>query len=132
VKNFTSIETRLAAIEKTKPQGEVCYRLSFPTQAEATASVLSNGMRGDPTIHKIEWPGMKPPTDDRFKIKWIGQYGPGRLAGFCGEWMKSPWGRDKIALRELKRLLDSVGGAERVREMWLKKRYRNVERPMAF
>jgi hypothetical protein len=79
---------------------------------ESSAYYLTGGMeKEEPVVSgklkiKLHW-GGKPLTSDSFKIKWLRQYQPEQIAEFRREWEESIQERDKIALRELDRLLST-------------------------
>jgi hypothetical protein len=69
---------------------------------------LSNGLEkpADGTLEiKLNF-GDKPPTGDAFKLRWLGQYTPARIAEFRHEWEISDCERDRVALAELDRLME--------------------------
>jgi hypothetical protein len=118
VKSPECIAKRLLAVDrehKRRTPGTIIH--IFPTQADSTAYYLSGGMEkptpaDGPLIIKLSF-GGRPPTNDSFKLKWLRQYQPERIAEFRREWMASTYERDKIALQELDRLIDAAGEGAR-------------------
>jgi len=102
------IEKRLAAVEqKRKTPGTIVSY--FPSRADSTAYYLSGGMEEEePCVNgtlkiKLHW-GVKPPSSDSFKLKWLRQYTPAQIDEIRQEWIESTFERDKVALQELDRL----------------------------
>ena len=110
MKSLECISKRMVAVDrerKRKTPGTIIC--SYPSQADSTAYYLSGGMEKEepangPFIIKLHWIG-KPPSSDSFKLKWLRQYQPEQIAEFRHEWMASTYERDKVASRELDRLL---------------------------
>jgi hypothetical protein len=98
------IEKRLAAAEqkRKRPVTIVCR---FPSRADSCAYYLSGGMEKDePGVLHLRWSG-KPPTSDAFKLKCLRQYTPAQIDEIRRDWAASTFEMDKVALRELNRLL---------------------------
>jgi len=118
MKSMECITKRMAAVDrehKRKKPGTIVN--SFVSQADSTAFYLSGGMEkeepaGGPFTIKLSF-GGKPPSSDSFKLRWLKQYTPARIAEFRREWESSDCERDRMALAELDRLMDAAGEGAR-------------------
>ena len=109
MKTLLDIEKRLAAAEKTESNRGKSFVLDYCSRSRALAYFLSGGMPNeDPSYFELHWSG-KPPTSDASKLKVLGQCPSEEIARVRAEWLKSDLRRDKIALRELERLLTLAG-----------------------
>jgi hypothetical protein len=104
-----NIKKRLEAVEQ-KREEPVTIVCSFPSRADSCSYYLSGGMeKEEPVVSgrlkiNLHWSG-KPPISDAFKIRCLRQYTPTQIDEFRREWEASTYERDKVALRELVRLL---------------------------
>lgn len=109
MKTLLDIEKRLVAAEKNESKRGKTFVLKYCSRANALAYVFSNCMPNEePNVFELHWP-EKPPTTDAIKLKLLAQIPSDRIDAIRVAWAKSPWQRDKIALRELNRLL-ALGG----------------------
>lgn len=101
-------EKRLSAIEGRNLDFDIICR--FPSSEEATANILSNGMKIDRSesenalVIDLQW---ATPThiNDTIKTQWLRQYTPEKIEEFRQIWARSSQKRDRVALAELERLL---------------------------
>jgi hypothetical protein len=105
MRRTNDIEKRLRTVE-LKTRGNAQIFCEFTSQATATSQVLTGIFIRESGHVELGWD--KKPKDDRTKLKWLKQYNQERIDGFKKEWIESTRERDKIALKELDRLLPQL------------------------
>jgi hypothetical protein len=105
-------EKRLTQIER-KIDPQITYSISYPDAEDSAAWILSGYQRKKYTsalgkvTYDIDWAQNMPPATDSLKRKWIGQHSSAMIESFRQRWAKSEHERDRIALKELDRLMPS-------------------------
>ena len=106
MKTLLDIEKRLTAAEINESKRGKSFVLKYCSRAHGLAYYLSNGMPNEePNVFELHWSGTRPPTDDAFKLRLLAQLTCERIDEIRAIWVKSNWKRDKVALKELERLL---------------------------
>jgi hypothetical protein len=101
---------RLNEVERESKRGtETSFRFEYTSQATALAQTLTGMAIQTLELYEMTWGrGDKlPPASDAQKLRWLKPYifHPDRLDAIRLEWAASSFERDKVALRELNRLL---------------------------
>ena len=106
MKTLLDIEKRLTAAEINESKRGKSFVLKYCSRAHGLAYYLSNGMPNEePNVFELHWSGTRLPNDDAFKLRLLAQLTCERIDEIRAIWVKSNWKRDKVALKELERLL---------------------------
>jgi hypothetical protein len=117
----TEIKNTLAdvgiKVEVAEPHNDPQFsdiRVSFSSNEDSTAYILSGNMRkNDPNVIELTFGDENKPCSDAQKIRWLQQYQPDQIDVFRHKWESSSCKRDKIALKELDRLLPLLPDSNR-------------------
>jgi hypothetical protein len=120
MKNFSNLEKRLLEAEKNRPRS-IAYKLNYTSPANSTAYILTGMDNDDPTVYELHWSNEPKTRTDAEKRRWIGQYTSERIDQFRASWQSSSSKRDKAALQELDRLIESAGGFDAIRQAFLRR-----------
>ena len=105
MKPILSIEKRLTAAEKNESKRGKSLVLNYGSRANRLAYYLSNYMPNeDPNVFELHW-SDQPPINDALKLRLLAQLTYEQIDEVRAIWVKSNWIRDKVALKELERLL---------------------------
>ena len=106
MKTLLDIEKRLTAAEINESKRGKSFVLKYCSRAHGLAYYLSNGMPNEePNVFELHWSGTRPPNDDAFKLRLLAQLSSEHIDEVRAMWVESNWERDKVALKELERLL---------------------------
>jgi hypothetical protein len=120
MKSLSAIEKRLAEAEKNRPR-PIAYRLHYASRANSTAFMLTGMLGDDPNTIELHWSNESRTRTDTEKLRWLGQYTHEQIEKIRVNWTNSSSARDKAALQELDRLIESAEGFDAIRQAFLRR-----------